>query len=287
MKVPLHVIKARRERLAQMIGQHHYLPVKELCGALGISEATLRRDLVALQEEKRITRTYGGALVEFNDRFPSFRARRGHHSRAKARIARAALSFIKPGGTYFFDSGTTILAIAEAFTAAPVAPVKIVTSNIPVGEMLAAIEGVEVFLVAGQLLHLQSVLLGETACKSLGFWSFDAAFLSAEGMNAKGIWNSQTAIVEQQTVLLSRSKQAIFCLDSSKLGTQAPIFFCKWDQVSLLLTDATREDLEAAGIILRTEVLFSTGSAGEIPAWTEEPASRAEKGTDSLPVHIL
>ena len=48
MKVPLHVVYARRERLAQMIEQHRYLPVKELCRRLGVSEATLRRDLRAL-----------------------------------------------------------------------------------------------------------------------------------------------------------------------------------------------------------------------------------------------
>jgi DeoR/GlpR family transcriptional regulator of sugar metabolism len=287
VKVPFHIIKARRERLAQMIGQHHYLPVQELCKALGVSEATLRRDLTALHGEKRITRTYGGALVEFNDRFPSFRARRAQCSRAKARIAKAALSLIKPGGTYFFDSGTTILAIAEAFSATPVTPVKIVTSNIPVGEMLAAIPDVEVFLLAGQLLHLQSVLLGEAARKSLEFWSFDAAFISAEGMNAGGIWNSQTAIVEQQAVLLDRTRRAIFCLDGSKLGKQAPIFLCDWKRVDVLITDATPEDAQKAGINLAGERFFSTGGAGEIPAMHQEMSSGSQDAGDSLPVHVL
>ncbi len=75
--------------------------------------------------------------------------------------------------TYFFDSGTTIFALAEAFRDQPITPVTIVTSNLPVGEMLASIPGVQVFQLAGQLLHLQSTLLGETAQKSLGFWSFD------------------------------------------------------------------------------------------------------------------
>ena len=48
MKVPLHIVLARRERLAQIIEQHRYLPVKELCRRLEVSEATLRRDLAAL-----------------------------------------------------------------------------------------------------------------------------------------------------------------------------------------------------------------------------------------------
>ena len=147
MKVPLHVVQARRERLAQIIEHHRYLPVKELCRRLAVSEATLRRDLAALVQEKKITRTYGGALHEFNDRFPSFRQRRGQAARAKGKIAKAALAFIEPNRTYFFDSGTTIFAVAEAFRDQPVTPVTIVTSNLPVGEMLASIPGVQVFQI--------------------------------------------------------------------------------------------------------------------------------------------
>lgn len=94
VKVPLHIVLARRERLAQMIEQHRYLPVKELCRRLEVSEATLRRDLAALVQEKKITRTYGGALSEFNDRFPSFRERQSQGAKAKAKIAAAALAFL-------------------------------------------------------------------------------------------------------------------------------------------------------------------------------------------------
>src|SRR5882757_7297390 len=110
----MHVVRARRERLGQLLEQHRYLPVKELCRRLGVSEATARRDLAALVDEKKITRTYGGALHEFNDRFPSFRDRQGQGARAKEKVARMALAYFEPDRTYFFDSGTTIFALAQA-----------------------------------------------------------------------------------------------------------------------------------------------------------------------------
>ena len=50
MKVPLHIVKARRARLAQMLKEHQYLPVGEVCARLGISEATARRDLEELEQ---------------------------------------------------------------------------------------------------------------------------------------------------------------------------------------------------------------------------------------------
>ena len=289
MKVPFHVVQARRDRLAELLGQHRYLPVKELCRRLGVSEATARRDLAALVGEKKIKRTHGGALSEFNDRFPSFRDRQGRGGRAKAKIARAALAYIEPGGTYFMDSGTTICAMAEAFRDHPITPVTIVTSNLPVGEMLAAIPDVQVFMVAGQLLHLQSTLLGEMAQRSLEFWKFDTAFLSAEAMNPAGIWNSQAAIVDQQRVVLERSARTVFCIDGSKLNREAPHFLVPWDRVDVLVTDVSDERLATAGISLRKGQRAASGSRHAVPQalQKQEEALASEVDIEEMPIHIL
>ncbi len=289
MKVPFHVVQARRDRLAELLGQHRYLPVKELCRRLGVSEATARRDLAALVGEKKIKRTHGGALSEFNDRFPSFRERQGRASQAKAKIARATVALMEPNGTYFLDSGTTICAVAEAFRERPVVPVTIVTSNLPVAEMLAAISGVQVFMVAGQLLHLQSTLLGETAQRSLEFWKFDTAFLSAEAMNPAGVWNSQAAIVDQQRVVLERSARTVFCIDGSKLNREAPHFLVPWDRVDVLVTDVSNERIAKAGISLRDGQRVPTGGRPEAVRTSEAPEDtpRAEADADEIPIHIL
>ncbi|MCX6980179.1 MAG: DeoR/GlpR family DNA-binding transcription regulator [Verrucomicrobiota bacterium] len=289
MKVPFHVVQARRDRLAELLGQHRYLPVKELCRRLGVSEATARRDLAALVGEKKIKRTHGGALSEFNDRFPSFRDRQGRGGRAKAKIARAALAYMEPGGAYFMDSGTTICAMAEAFRDHPITPVTIVTSNLPVGEMLAAIPDVQVFMVAGQLLHLQSTLLGEMAQRSLEFWKFDTAFLSAEAMNPAGIWNSQAAIVDQQRVVLERSARTVFCIDGSKLNREAPHFLVPWDRVDALVTDVSDERLATAGISLRKGQRAASGSRPAVPHALPAPeeAHASDEDTEEMPIHIL
>lgn len=286
VKVPFHIVKARRERLAAMIAQYGYMPVSELCRRLEVSEATARRDLVALAEEKKIKRTYGGAVSEFENRYPSFGERRDVSRRAKSQIAAAAVASLSSGLTLFLDAGTTVYAIAEAFRTRPVTPMTVVTSNLPVGEMLAAIPGVSVFLLAGQLLARQSTLLGEAAVKSLEFWRFDVAFLSAEGMDSSGIWNSQTAIVEQQKVVVNRSSRAVFCLDSSKLNRQAPDILLPWRRVEMLLTDTPLQKLVAAGITIDPKQYWNAqgGQPGSPSPVFEESGS-----TDHsvLPVELL
>src|SRR4051812_50149284 len=77
MRVADHVVQARRQRLAGLLARHHYLSLGDLCERLEVSEPTARRDLAALEAEQAITRTHGGALVEYNQKFPSFRDRPG------------------------------------------------------------------------------------------------------------------------------------------------------------------------------------------------------------------
>lgn len=257
MKVPLHVVTARRAELARLLQQQRYLPLAELCARLGISEATARRDLAVLARDKIITRTRGGALVDFNQRFPSFRERQFRASLAKRQMAVAAVPLIKPGMTVFFDAGTTTYAIAEALTVQPVARVTALTNNLPVAEMLAEVPDMDVELVGGQYLARQSVLFGDQARRSLRLWKMHLAFLGAEGMSPAGLWNSQRDVVAFQRTVADRSPRTICCLDATKLGQEAPEFLLPWSKVDGLLTDATAEQLKTAGIKLTKSQLIS------------------------------
>lgn len=241
-----------------MLQQHRYMPLAELCSRLNISVATARRDLAVLAREKVITRTRGGALVDFNQRFPSFRERQFRASLAKRQMALAALKLVKPGTTVFFDAGTTTYAIAEALTVQPVARVRALTNNLPVAEMLAGVPGLEVHVVGGQYLARQSVLFGEYARRCLRLWELDLAFLGAEGFSQAGLWNSQKDVVAFQQTVVERSPRTIFCLDATKLGQEAPEFLLPWAKVDTLLTDATADQLQAAGLKLKKGQLLST-----------------------------
>jgi DeoR/GlpR family transcriptional regulator of sugar metabolism len=276
------VVDARHDRLARLLEEHRYLPVGELCRRLQVSEATVRRDLSALQSARRITRTFGGALTEFNERFPSFQARRNRGSKGKRRIAEAAVRLIQPGMTVFIDAGTTLFAVAELFAERPVRPCTVVTVNMPVAEHLSQVEGLEVFLVAGQLLTRQSVLWGEVARKSLTFWKFDLALMGAEAFNADGIWNSREEIVALQRDVQARAARTIHCLDSGKLGLGAPHLLATWDEVNGFLTDLPPDRMQAADIPLQQAPTPDGTQTNEFAHLYRQSAA-----TDSMPVHQL
>ena len=71
MRVPLHIVEHRRDRLRELIRTDGFLPVAELSRRLGVSPVTVRRDLATAAARGQITRTRGGALADYNISFAS------------------------------------------------------------------------------------------------------------------------------------------------------------------------------------------------------------------------
>jgi DeoR/GlpR family transcriptional regulator of sugar metabolism len=225
------------------------MPVAELCRRLSISEATARRDLITLTKERKITRTHGGSLGDFNDHFVSFQERQKRARKGKQIVAAAAYQELEPGQTVFFDAGTTLLALAERLASRPLS-LRIVTNNLPVAGLLSSIPEIEVHLLGGRLLPRQSVLLGDNACATARQWHFTTAFLSAEGLDAEGLWNTQRDVVLFQRAVLACTDRTYLCLDRSKLGHRTDHFLAPLKDVHRLITDASSRDLQNAGVRL-------------------------------------
>ncbi len=260
MRVPRQVVEARRSRLTELLLERGYLPISELCEELGVSEATARRDLSVLESEERITRTYGGALGEFNANFTSFRERLREGTEAKGLIARTAVSLIKPGMSVYLDAGTTSFAIAQELRRHLPERITIITNNLALLETLGSLPGAKTILLGGQLLERQSVLLGNEAVKAAAAQGIDLAFLSAQGMTAQGLWNSQRDIIRLQQAVMKRAGRSCFCLDRSKLGRTAPEHLTAWPKVSTLISELSLPELRQAGISLKPGVLLPTQS---------------------------
>jgi len=256
MRVPKHVVEARRSKLTELLLERGYLPISELCEELGVSEATARRDLSALEGEERITRTYGGALGEFNATFTSFRERLREGTDAKGSIARAAVSLIKPAMRVYLDAGTTAFAIAQELRRHLPEQLTIITNNLALLETLGSLPNAKTILLGGQLLERQSVLLGNEAVKAAAAQEIDIAFLSAQGMTKTGLWNSQRDIIRLQLAVMNRAGRSCFCLDRSKLGRTAPEHLVPWSKVSTLLSDLTLPELRQSGITLKPGTLL-------------------------------
>lgn len=251
MKVAKAIVDARREKIAQLLKKHRYLNIGELCVEFGISEATARRDMTVLQQDGKITRMHGGALGEFDTTFASLRERERKQYAEKASIAEAVHSVIEPGTTCFLDAGTSVLAVARHLLNHPISPLRVVTNSFAVIELLGGMPQLELFVLGGRVLDRQSAIFGRRACKSLRQWHFDLAVLSAQGMDADGLWNTQPDLVEFQRTVLERSDRACCCLDASKLGVRTDSKLCDWAHAPVVVSDASAAQVKRAGMRLQ------------------------------------
>jgi len=250
MRVPKHIVDARRTRLRDWIRQDGFLPLAEICRGLEISEATARRDMQAIADDGHITRTFGGALADYNSAFASLGERAKQAPGGKAFIAQRALRQVPKQGNVFLDAGTTVLALARLLARRKGQTLTVVTNSVAVATVLGGAPGITLHLLGGVFLHRQATLFGDEAVAALARWRLDAAFLGAEAMNRDGIWNSHRQVIELQQAVLRRARQSFVLIDATKAGRTTPHRVAAWRDAPALITDAAPAALAAAGIIL-------------------------------------
>ena len=258
MRVPLHIVQQRREKLRALIRTDGFLPVANICRRLGVSEATARRDLAIVAARGQITRTRGGALADYNASFVSLGERVGRARTAKERIASAAVALFPQEGVVFLDAGTTVRALARLLLRRRrLDGLTIVTNSLPVATMLGGAPGLELHMLGGTFLHRQAALLGRDAVRALSAWKFSAAFLGGEGMGSNGITNSHAELAAFQQTVLRRAAKSYFCLDATKLGRATPHIVATWKGPATLITDARPAQLATFGIQIPSRRLIS------------------------------
>ncbi len=105
-----------------MLSQQGNLDVEGLVEALGVSAATVRRDLDSLAEQQLLTRTHGGAVPTAASYELPLRYKANRFVDAKQRIARTCAAIVQPGQVIGLNGGTTTTEVARDLYAAPTWP---------------------------------------------------------------------------------------------------------------------------------------------------------------------
>jgi len=236
---------ARRERLAAIVRTRRTVRVDDLRAELGVSLATIRRDLDALEADGVLRRVHGGAVaadgrpveVRFDDKA-------GARAAEKARIAAAAAALVGPGETVYLDSGSTVLALARLL--ADRDDLTVVTNSLPVLVELAG-RGPRCIVPGGELRPLSRAIVGPLGRPVLERLYVDHAFLGTFGLSLEaGLTTSDPAEAYTKELVLDRARAVVLLADAAKLGTRSFAHAGRLDQVDLLVTDAPLDTAAAA-----------------------------------------
>src|SRR5437762_6811966 len=106
--------EARLGTILERIGANGSVGVTELAADLGVSVASVRRDLHLLEGQHLLTRTHGGAVSTGVLYELPMRYRGGRHHEEKRRIAQAAAALLTDGVvSVALSGGTTTTEVAR------------------------------------------------------------------------------------------------------------------------------------------------------------------------------
>jgi DeoR/GlpR family transcriptional regulator of sugar metabolism len=235
----------RRYRLETYLQRVEFASLEELARQVEASVSTVRRDLTILEAGGSLRRTHGGARLinPRSDEF-TFSARDTHQLTEKEAIGRAAAELICPNQSVIVDAGTTVYHVARHLETKSL---QIITNSLPVANLFAAANRVEVVVSGGVIYPRLGVLVGPLAVEAFSGMHADVAIMSAGGITLEGVTNSHGLLIDIQRAMIRAAQRVVFCLDHTKLGRQSVSPLCGLDAIDTLVTDAAAPaDLVAA-----------------------------------------
>jgi len=226
----------RQHRIAEYLQKVEFASLEEIADKVDASVSTVRRDLTSLEANGGIRRTHGGARITTpkTDEF-AFSARDTHQLVEKEAIGKACAALIQPNQTVIIDAGTTVYHVARHLESK--SP-QIITNSLPVGNLFASANKLEVVISGGVIYPRLGVLVGPLAVEAFSRIHADVAIMSAGGITPEGITNSHGLLIEIQRAMIQAAQKVIFCFDHTKLGRQSVAQLCDLNCVDIIVTDA-------------------------------------------------
>ena len=225
----------RQKRIEGHLLRMEFASLEELSELVDASISTVRRDLDMLEGNGTVRRTHGGARLANpkSDEF-AFSARDTHQLAEKEAIGQACAELIHPNQTVIIDAGTTCYHVARYLeTKTP----QVFTNSLPVANLFAAANRLEVVVSGGVIYPRLGVLVGPLAVEAFSKIRADAAIMSCGGITREGITNSHGLLIEIQRAMIQAARKVIFCIDSTKFGRQSITKLCDLATIDAVVTD--------------------------------------------------
>jgi DeoR family fructose operon transcriptional repressor len=246
----LDLAAARRERLGALVEARRAIRLEELSAVLGVSQATVRRDLNALAASGRLRRVHGGA-VAVDERLdePHFDVKAAAFTEQKARIAARAVELLGPDDIVYLDSGSTVLAVARLLHGW--SRLTVVTNSLPVaGELVG--RGPRLIVIGGELRATSRALVGPLTRLLLESLHVDRALMGTFALSLEdGLSTTDPAEAYTKELVMTRAGEVILLADSSKLGARSFVHAGRLQDVDVLVTDDGLDERAARALARR------------------------------------
>lgn len=228
----------RRQSLLNLLRKQAGLRVPEIAKTLGVSDGTVRNDLNALEEEGRLKRVHGGAVLTEQNQFQnnSFVLRYKHNVAAKLAIAREAALLVNDGDSILLDASSTSYYLARALSER--IKLRVMTNGFEVARELAQNTSNTVILVGGVVNNDSSSVTGLLSEQIIAEMHIEKAFFSCSGFSIeRGMTEVHLEEAQIKRKAIESSKEIMALIDSSKFGKEDLTSFVSPKNITCLFTD--------------------------------------------------
>ena len=230
-------IQERQQYILDQVSRQGFLRAEDVAEKLGVSSATIRKDLRTLEARHLIHRSHGSASpVKSGINDLPVQEKSAIRTAEKNAIARAAAAMIRENDSIILTSGSTIEALAALITAK--GHLDVITPSIRVGVTLGNKENIDVLMLGGRLVAKSLSVRDSYSIEGLRNTACSTLFFSCDGFDLHS--GATTAFVEEARLtdaMMQVCAQKVLLADSSKLGKQGFGQICPLSAVDVLITD--------------------------------------------------
>lgn len=243
----------RWNKIEELLNQKDMISVEEFVEKLGVSEATVRRDLDTMEKDGRLKRFRGGASRISNQESyePAFHSdkRLNIQKNEKIEIAKIAASMIKDGDHIFMDSSTTVYYMIDYITAKNIT---VITNAFASIEKLLS-KGIKTYVLSGFADYNSNSIIADDINGIINDMNFDCSFIGTYGIDVnRGYSTYDTRDGLYKKTILSHSQRAFVLADATKFEKNAFYTFASPEDC-VLITNASREQTGMMANVRYTE----------------------------------
>lgn len=227
----------RREQIQEYLSQQKIASSSDLSALLGVSEATVRRDLEWLENAGILSRTHGGAVLSQRLQVePAYAKRTQHRVNEKRSIGKLAAALIQDGDIVFTNSGTTTTQLIHQLL--PGSNSHIFTNNLAAVMEMGEIDG-ELSILGGEFQPKSMSAAGRFTIDNLSQIYADKAFIGVDGISPEhGCTVPSSSEAEVIKMMIERTKGTVCILaDHSKWGLVSNFEVAKFVQFQQFISD--------------------------------------------------
>lgn len=229
----------RRFRIREILSRERTVNASDLIRDLGVTAATVRRDLAVLEKEGVLVRSHGGAVSRTSSTNfqPSYEALGRCNRAEKQAIAREAERLILDGETVFLEGSTTVYELARRLLHRN--RLTIITNSPPIVDQFQRSQHVSVISTGGELQKDVFYLSGVWAQRALSEIRVDKAVLGVSAIDPEyGISTASQTEAQIKKMILKSARVSIALADHSKFGNQGFAYVGPTTDIDILVTDS-------------------------------------------------